>query len=100
MLAREAPVSAVSLAAKNAEMRRQNTTLERPSQSMHLQPFSHASDLLRELFLEEVTYRSGLDVVGDDGAPDRLQQNERQLAALDLLVLRHQAQERVGIGKT
>src|ERR1700753_2831070 len=34
MLAREAPVSAVSLAAKNADTNRQNTTIENVIQSM------------------------------------------------------------------
>src|SRR6202049_4991850 len=63
MLARDAPVSAVSLAAKNAETRRQATTMEIANQSMtrfslHLllehDPFGitfpdHALDFSREL---------------------------------------------------
>ena len=38
-----------------------------------------------------------LDIVCDHRAADRLQQDEGQLAALDLLVLRHQRHQRVGI---
>src|SRR4029078_7539116 len=120
MLASEAPVRAVSLAAKKPDTSRQTMTMENPSQSMQHSGllvltrfldanryplrlktlwFFRASDLLRELLFQEIAHRRGLDVPGDDGAPHRLQQDEGELAARDLLVLRHQRHQRIGVGK-
>src|SRR6476659_4949274 len=114
MLARDAPISAVSLAAKNAETTRQAMTIESASQSMtslHLvwstifrktasalryrdsSGPDHALVFSRQLALKKTVNQRRLDVIGNYGAADRLQQNEGELAALDLLVLRHQGHQ-------
>ena len=51
----------------------------------------------RSFCCRKLANQSRLDVVCDHRAADRLQQDERQPAALDLLVLRHQRHQRVGI---
>src|ERR1700761_7006300 len=108
MLAREAPVSAVSLAAKNADTKRQNITMENVIQSMcvcHLSgssPKSQYSDsevrsILRRTTepsrqpgFEKIANHRRLDIRSDHGATDRLEQDKGETSALDLLVLRHQ----------
>src|SRR5438105_12130362 len=93
MLAREAPVSAVSLAAKNADTRRQATTMENVNQSMTCLFFP------RQLFFQKIANQRRLDVGRNHGAADRLEQDEGKLAVLDLLVLRHQRHQRIGVRK-
>jgi hypothetical protein len=51
MLAREAPVSAVSLAEKKAEIKRQPTTITNVNQSMADHHFACWSDPLRRIAL-------------------------------------------------
>jgi len=58
MLAREAPVSAVSLAAKNAETSSRKTTMENASQSIRLQSLQ-SLDCSRQLALEKSRTRDG-----------------------------------------
>src|SRR5665213_1949625 len=72
MLAREAPVSAVSLAAKNAETRRQPTTMEIVNQSMACNSL-HLS-LERQLGLQKIPHQRRLDIGNDHGAADGLKQ--------------------------
>src|ERR1700712_2948191 len=101
MLARDAPVSAVSLAEKNADTSRQARTTENVSQSMtkySLHPEMELS-LLSQFGGEEITHQRRLDIVGNHRAADCLEQDEGEPAALDLLVLRHQRQQRVGVRK-
>src|SRR4051794_28230845 len=93
MLAREAPVSAVSLAAKKAETSRQAMTIEKVNQSILVLAFA------RQLPFEKIANQCGFDIWRDHGAAYGLEQDESQLAALDLLVLRHQRQQRVGAGQ-
>src|SRR5215510_5568962 len=62
MLAREAPVSAVSLAAKNAETKRQTSTIEKVNQPTEL-----IRGLGLQLGLQEVAHQLRLDIVGDHG---------------------------------
>jgi hypothetical protein len=42
----------------------------------------------RQLLFEESAHFDGTDVAFDEGLPDRAREDEGQLAALDLLVLR------------
>src|ERR1700689_4572902 len=74
MLARDAPVSAVSLMEKNAEISRQKMTMENVSQfmtrrSLHL-------NLARQLALEKIANQRRLDIGRDNGLADRFQQDE------------------------
>src|SRR5450631_4494475 len=96
MLARDALVSAVSLAAKNAETRRQPMTMENVSQSMCV---IFTSSTSCQFGLQKIAYQRRLDVGSDHGATDRFKQDESEPAALDLLVLRHQRHQRVGVGE-
>src|SRR6516225_6369919 len=93
MLAREAPVSAVSLAAKNADIPNSATTMENVIQ------FMTSSLLGRELRLKKPTHSRRLDVLCNHRTTDSLQQDESQAAAAHLLVLRHQRHQRIGIGE-
>src|ERR1700712_256998 len=113
MLARDAPVNAVSLAAKNAETSSKATTTDNVSQSMrwfslHLgwstitavQRFAlvgSCSGFLRQLGLEKIANQRRLNVRSNHRPADRLEQDEGEPAALDLLVLRHQRHQRIGI---
>src|ERR1700722_14594442 len=112
MLAREAPVSAVSLAEKNAETYRQAMTMESVTQSMarcslHQWLANDLSkirvdpclDLARQPGLQKIADQRRLDVRGNHGTADRLQQDEGEPAALALLVLRHKRHQRVGVAK-
>jgi len=51
----------------------------------------------RQLGFQKITNQRRLDVGRYHGAADGLQQDEGELAALDLLVLRHQRHQRIGI---
>src|SRR6516162_10431652 len=76
MLAREAPISAVSLAAKKADAQSSATTMEIVSQSM-----TRSSVLASQPGLEEIPHGYGLDIPCDHRAADSLEQDERQAAA-------------------
>src|SRR5579871_977170 len=89
ILARDEPVSAVSLAAKNAEISSRTMTMRNESQCIVL-----AS---AQLALQEGVDGRRLDVRRDHGLTQRLQQNERQAPAPDLLVLRHQRHQRIRV---
>src|SRR6267154_204019 len=80
MLAREAPVSAVSLAEKNAETSSKATTMDNVSQSVM------STSFLCQLGFQEIANQRRFDVGRNHGAADRLQQDEGEPAALDLLV--------------
>src|SRR5438552_2343338 len=109
MLAREAPVSAVSLAAKNAETSRQPTTTKNAIEcmasnlcvgaSISRKAGAHFSGsyAVCQLPRQKISHRRGLHVRRDCGAADRLQQDEGELAAPDLLVLRHQRHQGIGV---
>src|SRR5215218_5072080 len=126
MLARDAPISAVSLAAKNADTKRQTMTIENAIQSMMCNHFicgwsmifsenrlhfaltqarwvelrsNPILNLTRQLGFQKIANQRRLDVVGNHGASDCLKQDEGEPAALDLLVLAHQRHQRVGIRK-
>ena len=60
---------------------------------------SSSQGLRASFCAQEIANQRRFDVVGDHGAADRLQQDEGEPAALDLLVLRHQRHQRVGIGE-
>src|SRR5579871_1154069 len=92
MLEREAPVSAVSLAAKNAEALSSANMMENVSQSM-----TRPSVPARELCLEKIAHPRRLDILCDHGAADCLKQNESQPPTSHLFVLCHQIHQRVGI---
>src|SRR3984893_18103617 len=94
MLARDAPVSAVSLAAKKAEAPSSAAIMQNVSQSM-----ARSLRFALQLRLQEVANFRRIDVPCDDGATDGFEQDEGQLAAPNFLVLRHQSQQRVGIRK-
>ena len=49
--------------------------------------------------MQEVTHRSRVNIIGDDSLPDGFEQNEGQLAALHLLVLRQQRHQPIGVGE-
>ena len=78
MLAREAPVSAVSLAEKKAETNRQPMTIERVSQSnlFHPDGVKRQRSRFGQFGLEKITHQGRLDIVGDHRAADRLEQDE------------------------
>src|SRR3954466_11607670 len=63
MLARDAPVSAVSLAEKKAEKNRQAMTIENVSQSMTCRSLH-----LSELFLQKITNQRWLDIGSNHGS--------------------------------
>src|SRR4029077_6609907 len=113
------PISAVSLAAKNAEIRRQTITTENVIQSMReihficidamttlespLQkagPHFSVSCSGFQLAFQKITNHRRFDVGSDHGATDRSKQDEREPSALDLLVLRHQRHQRIGIAES
>src|SRR3974390_1483479 len=95
MLAREAPVSAVSLAAKNPDAPSSATMMEKVNQFMtrssllylrkHIsfttrQNAGPVDALSPELALQEIAHPGGLHILCDHRAADRLQQNEGELA--------------------
>src|ERR1700760_1601608 len=113
MLAREAPVSAVSLSAKKPDAASSTMTTENVIQSMTPMslcictadvplPVLNTADqsaAAREPDLQEIADLRRIDIFGDHGAADRFHQNKSQLAALDLLVLRHQRQQPISVTK-
>src|SRR4051794_20195303 len=96
--AREAPVSAVSLAEKNAETSRQPMTMENVSQSMATitQVGVICTSGAGKLARKKVTNQRRLDIGDDHRLTDGFQQDEGQPSAPDLLILRHQFQHRIG----
>src|SRR6185369_12799803 len=48
---------------------------------------------------EKIAHHRWLDIRNNHGTADRLEQDEGEPATSDLLVLRHQRHQRVGIGK-
>src|SRR3974390_714139 len=50
--------------------------------------------------LEKIPNNRRFDARSDHGASDRLEQDEGEMSAFDLLVLSHQRHQRVGIGQT
>src|SRR5262245_22375240 len=92
--ARENPVSAVSLAEKKNDTAKQKTMMAREIQSSVNIAWS---TLLGELFLNEGSHLGGLDVGRDEGATNASNQDEGQLASLDLLVLADQIHQPVRI---
>src|SRR5262249_19591230 len=94
--AREKPVSAVSLPEKKNDSTRQITMTPREIQSS---VNIALSTLLGELFLNEGPHFGGLDIGRDEGATDASNQDEGQLATLDLLVLADQIHQPVSVGQ-
>src|SRR4051794_14923294 len=114
MLAREAPVSAVSLAAKKAETKRQPTTTKKPTECMG--PFlclahdlvgkpvttfpDHArSGLTCRFPYQKFPRRRGRIIGLSVASSNYLQQDERNFATLHPPVLLHQHHQRFGSGK-
>src|ERR1700744_1036693 len=116
MLARDAPVSAVSLAAKNADAASSATMMERVSQFMSRCSVSYAKSMIvlqtgsarrantgpscrsrLPPVLQKIAHPRGLDIPGDHRTADRFEQDEGQTAAAHLFVLRHQRHQRIGI---
>src|SRR5499427_4740114 len=94
MLARDAPVSAVSLAAKNADAPSSAAIMQKVSQSM-----ARSLRFALQLYLQEVAHPRRIDIPGNHRAANGLKQDEGQLAAPDFLVLRHQGHQRVGVSE-
>src|SRR6266851_397588 len=63
-------------------------------------PSKSRSGFARQPGAQKIANQRRLDIGSNHGATDRLQQNKGELAALDLLVLRHQRQQRVGIAES
>src|SRR5436309_327343 len=77
---------------------RQAMTMENVSQSM-ARPSLQVGVVCTsagKLAREEIPNQRRLDIGHDHRLPDRFQQNEGEPPALDLLVLRHQLQQRIG----
>src|SRR4029079_5366347 len=85
--AREDAVSAVSLPENKNDISRQIATMMTKKMS--------AVVIVGELSREECTHVLGIDVGRNEGPADTAGEDERELAALDLLVLRDQVHQRV-----
>src|SRR6516225_6446588 len=93
----------------SAEARRQTTTIENVTQSSMARSSLHV--FLRQTphpagrsafqpSLEKIPNNRRFDARSDHGASDRLEQDEGEMSAFDLLVLSHQRHQRVSIGQT
>src|SRR5215470_2419651 len=94
MAARDEAVSAVSLPEKRNDSTSPNRTIRMLSQSGIVmasggQPFGEVSPHL-----------GGVDIGRNEGLADAAREDERELAALDLLVLRHQFHQPVDVGES